>query len=70
MRKPIGFLILLLWLAGYVMLAVTIGSSMTTWPQVAQLIYYVIAGIAWIIPLKPLFGWMNKGEDFGLDAED
>lgn len=70
MRKPLGFLILLIWLAGYVTLAVTIGSNMTAWPRLVQFIFYVVAGIAWILPLKPLFGWMNKGVDFGLDAED
>jgi hypothetical protein len=22
---------------------------------------YIVAGIVWIFPLKPLFAWMNRG---------
>jgi hypothetical protein len=61
-RKAIVVVVLLIYLAGYVVLAATFG----TWllarvPAWGALIYFAIAGMIWILPLKPLFGWMNRG---------
>ena len=30
------------------------------WP--VHLIYYAVAGIVWILPLKPLIRWMHTGK--------
>jgi hypothetical protein len=61
-RKAIGCFVLLAYLAAYTVLAASLGVALIpiipTW---AQLIYYAIAGIVWIFPLKPLFAWMNRG---------
>jgi hypothetical protein len=32
---------------------------MLCWP--VQAIFYLIAGIVWILPLKPLLRWMETG---------
>jgi hypothetical protein len=60
-RKAIGCFGLLAYLGLYAALAVMLGAALTeripTW---AQLAYYAIAGVIWIIPLKPLFSWMNR----------
>ncbi|MFL6858840.1 MAG: DUF2842 domain-containing protein, partial [Allosphingosinicella sp.] len=32
------------------------------WPALAQLPFYVAAGIVWILPLKPLLRWMETGK--------
>ena len=60
MRKIIAMLITILFLALWIFGAATIGSSMTDWPQLLQLAFYVVAGIGWVFPLKPLMGWMNS----------
>lgn len=60
-RKPIAMLVLLVWLAVYIIFAATLGSAITTAPGWVQLGFFVVAGIAWVIPIKPLFGWMNSG---------
>jgi hypothetical protein len=31
------------------------------WPVLVQAPYYLIMGIAWIIPLKPLIRWSESG---------
>jgi hypothetical protein len=31
------------------------------WPVLAQGAFYLVAGIAWIAPLKPLLRWMETG---------
>ena len=62
MRKAVGCAGLLAYMALYVVLAATLGvwllPLIPTW---AQLMFYAIAGVVWIFPLKPLFGWMNRG---------
>ena len=61
MRKPVASLILLVFIALYIVLVGTFSGMIDGWPRWAQLVFYVIAGFAWILPLKPLFAWMNGG---------
>jgi hypothetical protein len=59
-RKALGCFLLLAYLAIYAGLAATLGGWLLPHvPQWALLIYYVIAGVAWVAPLKPLLRWMN-----------
>ena len=60
-RKALGCLLLLAYLAFYTALAATVGGYVLAHaPNWASLIYYVIAGIIWVAPLKPLFAWINR----------
>lgn len=61
MRKPVTALILLAYMLVYVVLVATLGGYLAGWPRWALLFFYVVAGVAWIFPLKPLFAWMNRG---------
>jgi hypothetical protein len=61
-RKPVGILlILLLILAWSVIVAIAadwvIGLA---WPITA--LFFLVAGIAWILPLKPLLRWIETGK--------
>jgi hypothetical protein len=61
-RKPFGiFLILLIILIWTVIVA-----SASPWigqrHMLVQGLIYVIAGIVWILPLKPLLAWMETGK--------
>lgn len=61
-RKALGCLVLLAYLAIYAALAAALGGYLVqilTWW--GQLIYFAAAGVLWVLPLKPLFGWMNRG---------
>ncbi|WP_425326500.1 DUF2842 domain-containing protein [Sphingomonas lutea] len=31
------------------------------WPIAVQALFYLVMGIAWIIPLKPLVRWIQTG---------
>ncbi len=62
MRKFTAMLAMLVFLILYAGLAATIGSALTETPRLVQLGFYVIAGIAWVFPLKPLFNWMNAAD--------
>lgn len=61
-RKLIAMLIVLLWLFFWIVGASMLGSRMTDWNQGLQLVFYIVAGIGWIFPLRPIFRWMNANE--------
>ena len=61
-RKAAGCAVLLLYMSLYAMFAAGIGATLVLgWPWWGQILYFAIAGVIWILPLKPLFGWMNCG---------
>ncbi|MFT3726827.1 MAG: DUF2842 domain-containing protein [Terricaulis sp.] len=59
-RKAVGCAGLLAYLAIYAMAAATLGGMLANHVHPLLLIAcYAIAGVAWVLPLKPLFTWMN-----------
>ena len=61
-RKALGCFVLIAYLGLYAGAAATLGGYILVYaPNWAALIYYVVAGIIWVLPLRPLFGWMNRG---------
>lgn len=61
-RKALGCFSLLAYIAIYTVLAASLGVALVALiPTWAQLIFYAVAGIVWIFPLKPLFAWINRG---------
>lgn len=59
MRKPIGAIILLVWLIVYVAVAAVVGDRIAYEHWAWKLIYFPVAGLAWVLPLKPLLKWMH-----------
>ncbi len=62
MRKPIAVLLMLALMALWIWGAGTVGSQMTGAPNWLQLVFYVVAGFGWILPLRPLLKWMNANQ--------
>jgi hypothetical protein len=61
-RKALGCLALMTYLALYAVLAASLGVALAPLlPAWAELVFYGVAGFAWVFPLKPLFAWMNRG---------
>lgn len=61
MRKPIAVLVVLAFMALWIWGAATIGTQMTDMSGWLQLGFYLVAGLGWILPLRPVFKWMNSG---------
>jgi hypothetical protein len=60
-RKAIGCFVLLAYLTIYAGLAAWLGAALLpVFPNWAELVFYVVAGIIWVFPLKPLFSWMSR----------
>lgn len=59
-RKFIGLFAILGFLFGYVVAAINVADRI---PQIAwvQLVYFVLVGTFWFVPIIPLVRWMNWG---------
>jgi hypothetical protein len=60
-RKPAGIFAILALIAVWAVLVTSLSTFVGRWPVLIQAIFYLIAGIAWILPLKPLLRWMETG---------
>lgn len=60
-RKPVGVFAILALIAIWAVLVASLSGSVGGWPILAQAFFYLIAGISWILPLKPLLQWIETG---------
>jgi hypothetical protein len=60
-RKPVGILAILALICGWSVLVASLSTSVGRLPALVQAIFYVVAGIVWILPLKPLIRWIQVG---------
>jgi hypothetical protein len=60
-RKPAGIFAILALIAVWAGLVASLSTLVGGWPVLFQAIFYLVAGIAWILPLKPLLRWMETG---------
>jgi hypothetical protein len=60
-RKPAGIFAIIALIIVWAVLVASLAGRIGEWPILAQSIFYLIAGIAWILPLKPLLRWMETG---------
>ena len=60
-RKPAGMLLLLLLIAFWGFVVVTVAEALPDLPWPVEALFFIAAGIVWILPLKPLLRWMELG---------
>jgi hypothetical protein len=60
-RKPAGILFILLLIAGWAVLVANGAELLAGLPWPVHALYFTVAGIVWILPLKPLLQWMETG---------
>ena len=60
-RKPAGIFLILLLIAAWAALIASLAGAIGGWPVLAQALFYLVTGIIWIAPLKPLLRWMETG---------
>ncbi|MBP8232341.1 DUF2842 domain-containing protein [Rhizorhabdus sp.] len=60
-RKPTGIFLILLLILVWAVIVATASSWIGDQHMLVQLLIYVVAGIIWIAPLKPLLAWMETG---------
>lgn len=60
-RKAAGIALILLLIVLWAAFVASLAPVAGKWPILVQAPYYLVMGIAWIIPLKPLIRWMETG---------
>ena len=62
-RKLIGMVVLLFWMTIYTLVAAGLLSLIPQIDFLFVLPAYIIAGIAWVFPVKYLLNWMQAPEE-------
>ena len=60
-RKPAGIFAILALIAVWAALVASLSGEVGRCPILLQALFYLVVGIAWILPLKPLLRWMETG---------
>jgi predicted membrane channel-forming protein YqfA (hemolysin III family) len=60
-RKPAGILLILLLIALWAVIVATVADALGGLPWPLKALFFVVAGLVWILPLKPLLRWMELG---------
>ena len=60
-RKLAGIALIVLLIAVWATFVASLAQVVGAWPVLIQALFYLITGIAWIIPLKPLIRWIQTG---------
>lgn len=60
-RKLVGIAGILALIAVWAFLVASAAPFIENWPVLVQAIVYMVAGIIWILPLKPALRWMETG---------
>ena len=61
-RRPAGIAAILLLIVVWAILVASLSGIVGRWPILLQGLFYLVAGIAWIAPLKPLLRWSQTGQ--------
>ena len=60
-RTAAGIAAILLLIFAWAALVASLARIVGRWPVLAQAPFYLVMGLAWIVPLKPLVRWMQTG---------
>ena len=59
-RKPAGVLGIMLLIAIWAVIVASLSPIVGGWHWVIQAAFYLVAGVVWILPLKPVLAWMER----------
>jgi len=60
-RTLVGIGLILLLIVAWAALVASLARIVGGWPVILQAPYYLVMGLAWIVPVKPLVRWMQTG---------
>ena len=61
LRKPAGVLGMIAGLVAYAALVASLAGPIGALPTLLQAAIYLILGMIWVLPLRPLLIWMETG---------
>lgn len=60
-RKLVGTAAILLLIVILMIFVAALARVVWQWPVLAQAAFYLVIGIVWVLPLKPLLRWIETG---------
>jgi predicted membrane channel-forming protein YqfA (hemolysin III family) len=60
-RKPFGILLILALIAAWAVAVAAVADLFPGAPWPLRAAYFIVCGLVWIAPLKPLLRWMETG---------
>jgi hypothetical protein len=60
-RKLLGIALILLLFVFWAAFVASLAPFVGRWPILVQAPFYLVMGVIWIIPLKPLIRWIESG---------
>jgi hypothetical protein len=61
LRKPLGALLIIAFIAVWALLIAHFAASIGRWPVLVQASFYIAAGLGWVVPLRPALRWIETG---------
>jgi len=61
-RNGAGMALILLLIALWSVAVATLAPLISQLPFVLEIVFYLVAGIGWVFPVRPLLTWMETGE--------
>lgn len=60
-RNGAGIALILLLIVLLAVLVASLSTVVGRWPTLGQALFYLVIGVVWVIPLRPLLYWMETG---------
>ena len=60
-RPTAGVFLILGIIAGWTILIASLADVVSSWPALVQALFYIAAGLIWVLPLKPILRWSETG---------
>jgi hypothetical protein len=60
-RKLAGIALILAIIVLWATFVASLSPFVGKWPVLVQAPYYLVVGVAWVFPLKPLIRWIQTG---------
>ncbi len=64
-RNGVGMALILLLIAAWSVAVAVLAPLVSQLPFVLEMLFYGVAGIGWIFPVRPLLTWMETGGQIG-----
>mgnify|MGYP000060337585 CR=1 FL=1 len=61
-RRRLSLFLLLVWMPFYIVAAVTILGMLPRLPMLLELVVYILLGVLWVVPFKPVFMGVGKAD--------
>lgn len=60
-RPTVGIFMIMAVIAAWAILIASLSDMVGRWPVLVQLLFYIVTGFIWALPLKPIMRWSETG---------